>query len=195
MLAKQKWPELIASEAKKDLGTDAHAPALLAQDGNGKALACSLTATLEKIKSDVGTIHEKVPDVRILLFATPRRVTRETAQKWAETIRGKYDVDLFIISREDIVTDLMMPSNASICRNHLGISVAIELTLEELIEKARAACSEVATSWLASSRLAGKPLIALQGVELDQEGRYSRALADQAGDVGSIPAARSTYHK
>jgi hypothetical protein len=180
VLAKQKWPELFASEAKKDLGTDAHAPALLAQDGRGKALACSLTARLEKVKSDVGRIHEKVPDVTILLFATPRRVTRETAQKWAEAIRGRYDIDLFIISREDIVTDLMMPSNASICRNLLGISVAIEPTLEELIEKTRAACSEIATSWLASSRLAGKPLIALQGVELDQEGRATRELLDLA---------------
>src|SRR5713226_7233759 len=76
VLAKQKWPELIASERKKDLGVDAHAPALLARDGTGKGLACSLTATLEKIKSDVQKIQQQAPDVRILLFATPRAVTK-----------------------------------------------------------------------------------------------------------------------
>src|ERR1051325_9517036 len=40
VLAKQLWPDLIASERKKDLGADAHAPALLARDGKGRALAC-----------------------------------------------------------------------------------------------------------------------------------------------------------
>lgn len=57
VLAKQKWPDLIAAERKKDLGLDAHAPALLARDGKGKGLACSLTATLEKIKDDVEKIR------------------------------------------------------------------------------------------------------------------------------------------
>jgi hypothetical protein len=65
VLAKQKWPDLIASERKKDLGLDAHAPALLARDGKGKGLACSLTATLEKIKADVEKIHRECKGPRI----------------------------------------------------------------------------------------------------------------------------------
>ena len=45
VLAKQKWPDLVACERKKDLGLDAYIPASLAKDGIGRGLACSLTAT------------------------------------------------------------------------------------------------------------------------------------------------------
>jgi hypothetical protein len=170
VLAKQKWPDLIASEHKKDLGTDAHAPALMAQDGNGRALACSLTATLDKIKSDVEKIHRAFPDVTILLFATPHPVTKHTARNWADAIRESSDIELIVVPREDIVTDLMVPSNASICRNLLGLAVAVEPTLEELTQKANAACSKEITLWMAS-RLAAKPLITLKGARLDEENR------------------------
>lgn len=52
ILAKQKWPELIACERKKDRGLDAYASADLSPDRIGKALACSLTTTLKKITDD-----------------------------------------------------------------------------------------------------------------------------------------------
>jgi hypothetical protein len=52
VLAKQKWPDLVACERKKDLGLDAYASPSLAADRTGKGLACSLTATLTKIKDD-----------------------------------------------------------------------------------------------------------------------------------------------
>jgi hypothetical protein len=65
VLAKQKWPNFIASERKKDLGFDAHAPALLAQDGKGRALACSLTATLEKIRNDIEKIRSEANDLKM----------------------------------------------------------------------------------------------------------------------------------
>ena len=45
VLAKQRWPEFIACERKKDLGADAIARASLAPDQSGKVLACSLTAS------------------------------------------------------------------------------------------------------------------------------------------------------
>jgi hypothetical protein len=38
ILAKQKWPDLIASERKWDLGRDAYVPPLAATDGKGKGL-------------------------------------------------------------------------------------------------------------------------------------------------------------
>jgi hypothetical protein len=46
VLAKQKWPRLIACERKKDLGLDAYASGELEPDGNGFGLACSLTPEL-----------------------------------------------------------------------------------------------------------------------------------------------------
>ena len=48
-LGRMRWPELIASERRADLGLDAYASALLSPDGVGKGLASSTTATLEKI--------------------------------------------------------------------------------------------------------------------------------------------------
>ncbi len=169
ILAKTKWPDLIASERKKDLGTDAHAPALLAQGANGKVLACSLTATLGKIKADTEKIHRDFPDVRVLLFATPHPVTNQTAQSWANTIQESFGIELVVISREDIVTDLAMPSNASICRTLLGLSVDVEPALEDLIQKAKAACSKQTDSWMSSPRLAGKPLIKLRAIRPEQQ--------------------------
>ena len=50
VLAKQHWPDLVASERKKDLGADAI--------GSGRVLACSLTATPGKLKSDAEKIKK-----------------------------------------------------------------------------------------------------------------------------------------
>lgn len=179
VLAKDKWPELIASEVKKDLGLDAHAPGLLAADGKGRGLACSLTATLGKIKQDIQKIQQ-APNVKVLIFATPRRVTNYTATEWADDVRKEYSIELIIVSREDIITDLMLPSNASICRNHLGIHVAVEPAVSELLERARPAVSEIVAGWLAHSRLAGRPKIGLQAIKLDQEGEDTRDILDLA---------------
>jgi hypothetical protein len=180
VLAKQKWPDLIASERKKDLGLDAHAPVLLAEDGKERGLACSLTAAIEKIRSDVETFQQESPSPTILVFSTPRKVTESTKTKWAATIRKKYSIELIVVSREDIITDLMLPSNASICRSLLRISLPVEPTLAELIEKTRAAASDVAASWLAHPRLVGKPKIGLQGIKLDNDGKETGDIVDLA---------------
>jgi len=66
VLAKQKWPDLIACERKKDQGLDAYAPASLTQDGVGKGLLCSITAEKGKIEGDVQKVREHYPDVRVL---------------------------------------------------------------------------------------------------------------------------------
>jgi len=87
VLAKQKWPEFIASEVKKDLGLDAHARALLAADGKGRGLACSLTATIKKIKQDLDKIQQQASDVKTLIFATPHPVTQQTTMGWADAVR------------------------------------------------------------------------------------------------------------
>jgi hypothetical protein len=126
VLAKQHWPDFMACERKKDLGADAIARAHLTADGSGKALACSLTATLEKIKSDAAKIKEHFNDITILVFATPTSVTNTTVEHWAEAIREDFGYELVMMSREDIITSLMDPSNAALCRTHLGLPVALE---------------------------------------------------------------------
>jgi len=65
VLAKQKWPDLVACERKWDRGLDAYAPASLAPDAIGKGLASSLTAKLDKIKADAAKVREHFSDVNL----------------------------------------------------------------------------------------------------------------------------------
>jgi predicted NACHT family NTPase len=108
--------------------------------------------------------------LKALIFSTPRKVTETTKEKWAATIRRNYSIELIVVSREDIITDLMRPDNASICGSMLGISIAHKPALHEVTEKTRAAASEVIIAWLNSARLAGKPKIELIGVRIDSNG-------------------------
>src|ERR1035437_7545510 len=63
ILAKRRWPELIASERKNDLGLDAYASASLSPDKIGKGLACSITPELQKISDDAKKIKQHFADV------------------------------------------------------------------------------------------------------------------------------------
>lgn len=171
VLAKQRWPELIASERHNDLGLDAYAPASCVKDGIGRGLASSLTATIDKIKGDINKFRPHYADVEFLFFATPCKVTNQKAKAWKDTVLKEFGIKLQILSREDIITDLMLPTNASICKSHLKLQVSVEPTVQELIEKTRAATAEIVKIWLTHPRLAGKPKIALQSVKLDKEGR------------------------
>src|SRR4030042_5831790 len=109
ILAKQRWPDLVACERKKDLGVDAYASASLAGDRIGKGLVCSLTATLTKIKDDAAKIKKHFDDIHILIFVTPHKVTNETAENWATEIRKAFGYRLIVVPREDIITSLMLP--------------------------------------------------------------------------------------
>ena len=126
ILAKQKWPDLVARERKRDEGLDAYAPAVLAPNGIGKGLACSTTAPLTKVKFDAQKVRERFKDVTVLIFATPAKVTGTTETEWADSIKQAYDLDLVVMSREDLVTQLMLPANAALLRSHLRIPVPLE---------------------------------------------------------------------
>lgn len=52
VLAKKRWPDLIAREPKKDLGADAIAKLAFSAEGDGKVLARSITAELGKVRDD-----------------------------------------------------------------------------------------------------------------------------------------------
>jgi hypothetical protein len=167
VLAKQRWPEFVACERKKDLGADAIARASLAPDRSGKVLACSLTATIEKIKSDATKIKAHFPDIAQLVFVTPRRVTNTTAEEWAVAIRKEFKFELVMVPREEIISFLL--GNASLCQAHLGISVPPKAGVTELAQRVREANAEVIATW--SGRLAGNPFIELRAVRISPEGR------------------------
>jgi len=111
-------------------------------------------------------------DVTKIIFAAPSAVSNELGEQWAEEIKREFGCDLAIMPREDIITPLMAPENASLLKSHLGIAVDIEPALADLVERVREAATEVTASW--SRRIAGKPLLELRALRLDPEGRDSR---------------------
>ena len=190
VLAKLKWPQLIARERKKDLGLDAYMPSSLAQDGIGKGLACSLTATLGKINSDIDSFRETYKDIQVLVFYTPAKVTSQTAEKWVSAVYDKYKLKLVTVSREDVITDLMVPSNASICSSHLGIQVTIEPSIADLITKTSEAISETVQAWLSNPRLFEQPRIGLQASKLDSENRETSETLELSDLHAALQAGR-----
>ena len=136
--AQQKWPRLVACERKWDGGLDAHANGALEPDGNGLGLACSTTATIKKVKGDAAKTKEHYPDVRVLIFATPKKVSQHTKRRWAKQIADEFGLLLQVVSREEFVVWLLDPAHSDICRNQLGITEPSVAEIDSLIDQARA---------------------------------------------------------
>jgi hypothetical protein len=77
---KAKCPELKASEPKSDLALDACAPGVLFENGKGRGVAFSNTATLAKIRNDIEEAQKHFIDLKILFFVTPKPVSERKAE-------------------------------------------------------------------------------------------------------------------
>ena len=181
VLAKQKYPDLIASEYHKDLGLDAYAAPSDASDRVGRGVASSITATLAKITADARRAKENFPELKTLIFFTPRSVTNQTKAEWAEEVGKEFGYELLAISREDVITSLMLPENISLCRSSLRIAIAIESGDQVALEQVREAVAEEAANWRASTRIGGRPVIGLHAVILDAQGQETADTLDVAG--------------
>jgi hypothetical protein len=178
VLAKQKWPDLIASEWHNDGGLDAYAPASLAEGKKGKGVASSITGTLGKIKEDSRRAKENYQDLEILIFVTPHKITVSTAKEWAEQVREAFSLTLYVISREDIISSLTLPSNASLCRTLPGIHVPIQQDEAALLTQVRRAIADEAETWRARQRTANRPIVPLNAVRLDSAGKETSDTLD-----------------
>jgi hypothetical protein len=190
VLAKQRCPELIASERRNDGGLDAYAPASLSQDTKAKGLACSNTATLTKIKSDAAEAKKHFSDIQTLIFATPRKITNSTIESWAEEVRTEFGLELVVMPREDIITSLMMPDNVALCRSMLQMHVPIEQGDADLLAKVREAIAEVARNWREHPRLANRPIVSLRAEKLDGAGKPTSETLDTDKLRASLARAR-----
>jgi hypothetical protein len=177
VLAKQKWPHLVASERKWDLGLDAYASGEMQPDGNGFGLACSLTPEYDKIAADATKVKKNFPDVRVLSFATAGRVTNHRAKQWAENLQKDFGLELIVVSREDLVTSLLDPANVDVCRSQLGIHVEVSPAIAPVVERARQAVAEVVETWSLRPRLAGHPLIDLDAERVKEGGESHERLS------------------
>jgi hypothetical protein len=180
VLAKLRWPELIACERKWDLGLDAHAPAILSPLQVGMGLSSSITPELEKIQADAKRVKAHFSDLQILVFVTSGKVTNYTVEKWQAEIKKEYGWDLIVMSREEIIATLQMPDNVGLCAEHLGIAVPPpEPTVEALIQNALAANGEIIANW--SRRLGDSPVIDLRLLRLDEKGAETQEMQQRAG--------------
>ena len=168
VLGKRHWRELTACQPKKDLGLDAYAPPSLTPENIGKGLAASITASLPKISADAAKAKASYPDLKALLFVTPRKVTNATQKKWKKEIRKKRGIELHVIEREEIISELTMPENASMRAFHLGFHIDPAPSDSDRIERIRRAAAAATETW--AHKITGQPLIDLTAVPLDPEG-------------------------
>lgn len=171
VLGKKRWPELIARQRKKDLGLDAYAPASLTPESIGKGLAASITPTLKKISDDAETAKKNFPDLGALLFVTSAKVGNADRKRWEDAIQKAHGVELHIIEREEIITQMMLPENASLRASFLRLDIDVEPQITDLIDRTRRAAAAVTRAWAGKTK--GHPLIDLTAVRLDPDGAES----------------------
>lgn len=177
--ARQKWPQLMASERNRDLGLDAYASGDLDPGGKGIGLACSITATIDKVQSDATKVKKNFPDVRVIIFSTAGEVTEYMKRLWAEEILDEFGLKLVVVSQEEFIIWLQEPANANICRE-LGIDPPITEDLEAALERSREAAKEIADNWDRKFRKAERPVISLSALKLNEHGYPIEAVTTES---------------
>jgi len=179
--AQKKWTRLVACERKWDGGLDAHANGELEPDRRGIGVACSIAEDIEKkIAGDAAKTKEHYPDVKVLIFATPRKVSEHTKALLAKEILEKFDLVLQVVSREEYVTWLLDPANSDICRDQLGIAPSMAPELGPVLERSLEAAKEIANNWDRTFRRAERPVISLNAVKLNEQGSPIEAVTTKS---------------
>lgn len=183
VLGKMRWDRLVAHPPKKDLGLDAYVPAWDTEEKIGKGLAASITPSLAKVSRDAERAKENYRGLGALVFMTPATVGKTKQNQWEEAIRKDHGLELLVIEREDIISQMMMPENASLCANFLRLNVETERDIQELVARTKRAAQAVTVNW--GRNAIGLPLIELSAVRIDPEGADSAEVLslEQISDV------------
>lgn len=144
-VARDKWPTLEATQWYSDAGEDA--TSYFTVDGVKRSLACSITATLGKIKDDARRIRDEKRVIDVLVFATPVVVTQIQIHDWQKEIDKEFKHDLHVIPRSEIVAFLEQPQNAWLCRDYLDLSFEDHPDQSAIALKARAGAARVLAAW------------------------------------------------
>ncbi|MBN1506913.1 MAG: hypothetical protein JW955_08705 [Sedimentisphaerales bacterium] len=141
---RSRWPSLASVAERADLGEDAITILGESSDGVIRSFACSLTAKLSKVRSDAARAVDNRSDVKELIFATPRVVTRKVQQKWEKEIEREFRRKLIVVERSELISILERPEHQWICVQHLNITVGVlqEVLGRHLIEALRRAGSD-----------------------------------------------------
>ena len=119
-IARTKWPELEATEFGSDGGEDATSFGPCA-DGKRRIFASSLSAKIDKIRSDARRLRERGVQLDVLVFATPEAVLNIQAAEWRETVYREFGHDLHVIARAEIVQTLEDPRYDWISKAYLHL--------------------------------------------------------------------------
>lgn len=170
-LAKTRWPELVAAEVKKDGGEDGLTHPYLTKSGKRFDIASSITATYGKVRGDVKRICGRGVKLDLLVFYTPVKVLNTKVDDWRRKISEEFGCELMVISREDIIQDLLRPQNHWMCSEFLGLHVPFTPTLKDVTQKTISAVSRVLDEWKARSRFRHEQVIDLGAAKLDEKKR------------------------
>lgn len=191
-LAKQRWSEVVATEVKKDGGEDALTHPHLTKDGKKFDIAASLTATLDKVRKDAKKISERGINLDLLIFYTAKKVQNTTVDEWRKEITNEFSHDLLVISREDIILELLKPQNEWLCSKFLDIQVPVKPGLDDVVSKAVIAVAKTLEQWKRRIQFTPKHLIDLDTVKLDDRHRPTgeiynlRKICSDLADGGRI---------
>ena len=83
MLARQKYSDLITSEYHRDRGLDTYVARSIASDRVGRGVGSSIPASLDEITADARRAKENFPELKTLIFFTPRLATNQA--EWQQS--------------------------------------------------------------------------------------------------------------
>ncbi len=141
-VAKGLFPGLVMPEWQHDGGEDGFT-LLVGEAGKRVSLACSLTATLTKVRNDCRRIRERGVNPDIVVFVTAKPVQRLKVDNWKKEISDELGHDLEVISREGLVTELQRPANAWIGTRYLELGEV----KTPLIERVRTLAGDRIRRW------------------------------------------------
>lgn len=168
-LAKQRWPDVIATEVKKDGGEDALTHPFFIKDGKRFDIASSITATWDKVKKDLKRIHERGIRIDLLIFLTARKVQNITVDDWTSRTKNEFDCELLVISREDIIHQLLAPQSQWICSTFLGFQIPATSKVLDITDKTIHAASKIIEHWKSRARFKPDQLIDIDAIQLNKK--------------------------
>ena len=146
-LAKNRWPDLAATEWFKDGGEDAITIPSACSDGINRSLACSITGTLKKLRDDCRRIFDRKVSIGCLVFCTPGAISNTKINDWRKKVKSEFNHDLFVIPREEIIIELERPANAFISKEYLELDFEDEPTISDIVSRAKEGTQEDLVGW------------------------------------------------
>ena len=160
-VARIKWPDLIPTAFNKDLGQDAISLPGIEPNGRRRSVACSLTAELSKVREDCTRIRDSKVAIDELVFVTAGEVTNQKRQRWTESIKNDFGLDLVVLDRTALIAELELPDRTWLCEAYLELHFPGTHSDEEVLRRAKAASAALVEGWVKAEELNKYPLLDL----------------------------------